>query len=1181
MTGMPPTENVRLDGATVFIALCASGASTRSLETLLTLLPPQEDAAVAIILQHREALDEERFARVAQESGRTLTPIADGTPIEHGRTYLPEANVIVTLRDGLFRTRPAQQQVGERGTIDSFLTSLAEVEEAQSLAVIFAGTASEGTLGAKAIKNAGGLALAEETEDSRTHHLAVSTDPAALADMVLTVEGLAERITAYVADLARGGVSSLHPAADYDVASALSSIAAILRNRTGHDFHGYKPGTFIRRVQRRMQVVQVDDVHVYLEVLRTKAEEVQQLFNDLLIGVTRFFRDPEEFALLEREVIPKLFAGKGRGDQLRVWVIGCSTGEEAYSLGILLREHMASLEVVPQIQIFATDLDGRALAASRAARYPESIAQDLTPERLARWFVREGNTYCVVKELREMCIFSQHSIVKDAPFSRIDLVSCRNLLIYLDAELQSQVIPLLHFALKPQGYLFLGSSENVSRHPKLFAPVGHRSRIFRRQESATRTLPNFPFPTAGQLPPSVPSTGSEPPLVAGASLTRRAERFAERYAPAYVIVDEGYNVLHFSGRLGRFIDPAGGAASLNVLQLAHPDLRLELRTALAKAAGEGGTVHVEDLRVGQNGGSLIVDLVVEAVQEGPGSPRGFFVLFRDGPRLLQAGIGANASAEQADHTQRLEAELRTTKDRLQATNEELETTNEELKASNEEYQALNEELQAANEELQTSKEELQSINEELTTVNGELGHRVHELSRANSDLKNLIESTQIASVFLDNDLKIASFTPAAAEIFHLIGSDEGRPISHIKARVTYEELLEDARRVLRTLNLVEREVGNPETDARYMVRVLPYRSIDNYIAGVVMTFVDVTAWKRAEEALRESETRLRALIEGVPQLIWRANGEGHWTWTSPQWNAFTGQAAEESRGMGWLKALHPDDREAALAFWSTAEKTGRLEMEGRIRHAEEDRYRWFQTRAMPLRDEAGRILEWLGTSTDIDDLRRLRERQEVMVAELQHRTRNLIAVVRSIARQTRASSTDLEGFHEAFNERLEALSRVQGLLSRADEERITISSLLRSELEALGAHAMGDRIRLEGPEARLRNSTVQTLALAIHELATNARKYGALGAEQGRLDVTWTVREEEDGQRLRLEWLETGLEQLPDRQAPLAHGGYGRELIEQALPYALGAKTSFELDASRLRCVVDLPLGRRGGGGQV
>ncbi|MDP4023544.1 CheR family methyltransferase [Methylobacterium sp. NEAU 140] len=948
------------EGGTVFVAISASGASTRSLEELLAHLPRLEAAAVVIILQRREALDAERLHAALRAAGGALTPVADGAPIEAGRVYLPDANLTVSVEGGRFRTRPAEGTAGHRGTIDSLLVSLARDQEGRVLAVALAGTDGEGTLGFKAVKEADGLALAEETDEVRADELGASDIPAALADAILPVDGLVGRIVSCVSHLAdrpeAGGTEPGHP----ENAAGLAAIATTLRNRTGHDFHGYKAGTFLRRVQRRMQVVEAADIDAYIDILRTKPDEVQQLFNDLLIGVTRFFRDAGEFDRLEREIIPRLFAGKGRDDQVRIWVIGCSTGEEAYSLGILLREHMSGLDEVPQVQIFATDLDGRALASARVGRYADSIGRDLTPERLARWFVREGNTYCVVKELRELCIFSQHSIVRDAPFSRLDLVSCRNLLIYLDQELQSRIIPLFHFALRPGGALFLGNSENVSRHAHLFAPVEPHSRIFRRLETGSRVLPDFPF-TAGVALTASPPSLPERARLSETALTRRAETFAERYAPAYVITDEAYNVLHFSGRTGRYIDPAGGAASLNLLQLVHRDLRLDLRMALARAGDEDRAVQLDGVRVGQNGGQLLIDVIVEPVRDGVGVPRNFFVLFKDGAALA-AGEAAGTDTGQVAHTRRLETELRTTQERLQATNEELESTNEELKASNEEYQALNEELQSMNEELQTSKEELQSVNEELTTLNGELGHRVRELSRANSDLKNLMESTQIATLFLDNELRVANFTPAAVGLFHLVEPDVGRPIGHIKARVAYDELQDDVRRVLRTLATVDREIGDPETGARFMVRVLPYRSTDNYIAGAVVTFVDVTELRRGEARLRDREARYRAL-EAAAATVFRM---------SPDWGEMRqlegrGFLADlRSPSADWMTAYIPpeDHPRVEAAIRRAVQGRSVFELEHRIRRADGS-VGWTLSRAVPLLDEHGEIREWIGAASDI------------------------------------------------------------------------------------------------------------------------------------------------------------------------------------------------------------------------
>ena len=1321
------------------------------------LLPPQPDSALVLILRHREALDEDGFRRVAEAAGHILSTIEHGGPVLGGHTYLPGPDLIAGLEGGHFQVSAAEQRVGERGTIDSFLVELAGEENVRSIAVVLAGTGGDGTLGFKAVKEAGGLALAEEGEETRSGDLAASNSPAALADAVLSLDQLAERITAGIRQASSKTAPAIDPDAE-EATAALTSIATILRNKTGHDFHGYKHGTFLRRIQRRMQVTEIASLPGYIEALRTQADEAQQLFNDLLIGVTQFFRDASEFELLERKVIPSLFKDKSHGDQLRVWVIGCSTGEEAYSLAILLCEHMATLDEVPRVQIFATDLDGRALAAARAGRYADTIRKDVSPERLARWFTPEGNTYCISKSIREMCIFSQHSIVKDAPFSRIDLISCRNLLIYLDVKLQDQVLPLFHFSLKPNGVLFLGNSENISRHTKLFGPIESRSRIFRRLETGTRVLPNFPFTAV--LPQRVERpVRVEPPRMADASLARRAERFAERYAPAYVILDEAYNVLHFSARTGRYLDPVGGAATLNLLQLVHPDLRPDLRAALDQAAEGDRTVQVENQRLGQNGHSIVIDLVVEPVRDAPSTSRHFIVLFKETAKAVDASTSSTSvsSSDQPGRVQQLETELQTTKERLQATIEEMESTNEELKSTNEEYQSLNEELQAANEEMQTSKEELQSINEELTTVNGELGHRVQELGQANSDLKNFLESTQIATVFLNNDLRVTRYTPAATELFHLVEADTGRPISHIKPRITYEDLPEDARRVLRTLSSIDREVENTTAGTRFIVRISPYRSIDNFIAGVVITFVDITARKQAEAALRQSEERLaadlagmqrlhelhaqlvgesdlyaalkavlalavdfagtergtmqlvsedrqrleivahhgygegtgftddfvkqgseaassvvrrtrqrtiienvetfpallgtpdrevaladniraitctpmstrsgevvgvlctqfaqphrpgddvlqridllawtaaefverhranaamrasearqRVLIEGVPQLVWRSGNGGQWTWASPQWLSYTGQTQDVARGLGWLEPIHPDDREPTMQAWAEAMRSGKLDIEHRLRRASDGAYLWHHTRALPVHATSGEVGEWVGTTTDVQQLKELQEHQGILVAELQHRTRNLMGVVRATADKTLQRSTDLADFQARYSVRLAALARVQGLLSRLGEgERITFDTLIRAEVAALGDEA--NQISLNGPKnVALRSSTVQVFALALHELATNAVKYGALAQPQARLEIRWRVeRPEPDGRPwLHVDWRETGVVMPPASNA-VPGGGSGRELIERALPYQLGAKTTFKMEGDGLHCTIALLVSDR------
>ncbi len=1308
-TGTPVGNGTGGFSTPVVLVIGVPAAEPDSLVRVLTALPADAGLAVVLAVQHREALDEEGLRRALGERAGALAEAADGVPLEAGRVYLPAPDQVVTLEAGRFRARPAEQRPGGRATIDNLFVSLAQAGDGHVIGVVLAGTGRGGTLGVAAIKENGGFVLAEAAENTDPVALAASNNPAALADLVLPAEEIAARVALHARHVAQQSAAVESQTVDIETTGTLHRIAAVLRERTGHDFHGYKRPTFLRRVQRRMGVVETATLDAYLEVLRAKPDEAQQLFNDLLIGVTRFFRDRREFEFLEREVVPKLFAGKGHGDQVRVWVLGCSTGEEAYSIAILLREFAAALDSPPVIQIFATDLDGRALAVARAGRYKQNISEDVSPERLARWFVEESDTYAVVRELRDACVFSQHSLVKDVPFSRLDLISCRNLLIYLGPELQDTVIPLFHFALNSDRFLFLGTSEGVARHTGLFAPADRNFKVFRRLETARRILPILPTPERG-------SVGSfTPPRLGPADpgLVRRAERLVERQAPAYAVVDGRRDVLHLSARAGRFIHPAGGAFSPNLLDLVHADLRLSLRAALDRAAQDRRPVRVNGVLMDADEQGEMVDLVVEPIPDGPqvisggasgnalGAPGGFVVLFNGVHAPPDAAAGEAASGVPGEQVQRLEGELRVTRERLQATVEELEGTNEELRSSNEEYQSLNEELQSANEELATSKEEMQSLNEELTTVNHELAHRVDELGQVNSDLRNLLQATQIATVFLDTGLRVASFTPAAAEVFHLVETDLGRPIAHIKARVAYDGLQDDVRRVLRTLGTVEREVEDPNTGARYIARVLPYRSVDNVIAGAVMVFTDVTPLVRAQEQLRASEERLRLIVgaardyaifvtdpenritdwmpgaeavfgwtaeeavgqpgtmlftlddraqgeserelevarwegaapnvrwhmrrdgsrvfiqgtvaamrdvrgelhgflkigqdvterrlaeerlarsealfrtlaTGIQSLVFRGGPDGARTWDSPQWADFTGLSVEDSIGSGWLEAVHPEDRDAALAAWRDAAGSGRYYAEHRIRRAADGEWRWHQTRARSL-DGAGK--EWVGAATDVHELRELHERQGVLVAELQHRTRNLLAVVRSLAEKTMAGTAGMDEFREHFRDRLSALSRVQGLLSRlAEGERVTFDELIRAELHALGAlgaDGQGPQVALDGPEGvRLRSSTVQTFALALHELATNALKYGALLRPESRLRVAWRL-EAGDGSAppvLHVDWQESGVA-MPEAGA--VPRGYGRELIERALPYQLAAQTHYELGSDGVHCTISLPV---------
>lgn len=1158
------------------VGIAMRAGSLRSLEILFSDIGAGHGAAYVIAVSQQDGLDVATVVEtISRQSPLPVVIGKDGDRIEPDHVYVGGSDDLITLTDGHLGVRSATGPIGHRGTIDTLLMSVAEHAHDRAVAVILGGLGSDGTAGVTATKKFGGLSIAEsggQGDDGAQG----GAGPSGVVDFHIPIDKIAGEITLYLRNLARLEGDG-HDVAPAEIEAHVGQITTILRNVTSHDFHGYKRGTFLRRVHRRMQVLQVEDIEAYAARLRSDRQEVQNLFQDLLIGVTQFFRDPQEFEVLEGE-LPRLFEGKGPEDQFRIWVLGCATGEEAYSLAILLREHMATLAQPPHVQIFATDLDARALGLARAGRYTDTIADHIRPDRLERWFVREGDTYCVSKELREMCIFSPQNIVKDAPFSRIDVLSCRNLLIYLNADIQSRLIPIFHFSLVPGGVLFLGSSENVTRHQKLFAPIDRGNRVFRRLETATRVIPHFPLTLRSHAAPSIDMTPSEAPMPSRltSTVSRQAEAIAERYAPAYVVVDCQFEALHFSGRTGRFLEPVAGTATLNLISLIHRDLRIDLRSALHRALSEGRRVETPRLVIQRDDSAIGVNLIVEPI--GAGDITSLIVLFQD---VGEAPWGAaNGDAPGSDeHVERLENELRLTRDRLQATIEELESTNEELKSSNEEYQSINEELQSANEEMETSKEELQSVNEELQTVNGELGHRVTELGRSNSDLKNLLEATQIATLFLDNDLRVRSFTPSSIEIFHLLETDVGRPLDHVVSRVAYPNLQEDVRRVLKTLVPIDRAVVDPLTGRHFAARVLPYRRVDNYISGAVVTFTDLTAVHQAETAERESEERLRSLVEGLTQLVWRAVDEGSWTWSSRQWREYTGQSEEDSHDRGWMVPLHPDDRARASEVWSEAAEQGGFDIEHRIRRASDGTYRWFQTRATPVRDDHGAIVEWIGTSTDIDDIRDLRERQGVLVGELQHRTRNLIGVVRQMAQKTARGSSSLDGFWASFRDRLDALARVQGLLSRLKEhDRVTFDELIRTELAAHGAESDDDsRVTIEGPDGvRLRSTTVQTLALALHELATNAVKYGALSQPDAKLAVRWRVdldpeATDRDQPWLHIDWRETGVQMSEGGKHP-SGGGQGRELIERALPYQLGARTTYVLESDGVHCSIATPV---------
>jgi two-component system CheB/CheR fusion protein len=844
---------------------------------------------------------------------------------------------------------------------------------------------------------------------------------------------------AHVADFARSPGSetdcetSDHEADNANIDEARTEICAILRNQVGHDFLGYKERTFFRRVQRRMQVNQIKTIDGYIERLRQEPKEVGALFRDLLINVTNFFRDADAFEALKTVAIPKLFAGRGADDTVRAWVPGCATGEEVYSIAILMREHMETLRAVPRVQIFATDIDEPSLVVARAARYPEALLDGVSDERRKKYFTHDDGNYMLTKDVRDICVFSPHNVIRDPPFSRLDLVSCRNLLIYFGPDMQDEVIPTFHYALRPGGYLFLGTSENVSQFSELFTPLDKKNRLFRSREDVSSSA-RVPLVVSGLRPAPFPMTYGSPRTLAGISLRHAVEgQVLDRYSPAHVAVNRDGDIVYYSGHTGKYLEPMAGTPSRQLLTLAKKGLRLDLRTILReaietgqRATREGVSVEAEDDRI------QFVDLWAEPLNESNGDDKLFLVVFRDvGPAVSREDAVQRETTPDETGVQ-LERELRETRERLQSLIEEYETALEELKSSNEELVSVNEELQSTNEELEASKEELQSVNEELHTVNAELSGKVDALDRSNADLANLFESTKVATVFLDRELIIRSFTPAVSQIFNMLPGDRGRPLTDLVSRISLPTLAQDVQAVMKSGQVMERAISQQGGAAYYLARLVPYRNGGQQIEGVVLSFVDVTSLTKAEE------------------------------------------------------------------------------------------------------------------------------HQKLLIAELNHRVKNMLAVVISVADQTYRSAPNPAAFKDRFIERVRAMALSYELLSRENWTAAGIGELVGLQLQPFGL----DRVSMPSHDIRLSPRQALSLGLVLHELATNAAKYGALGFG-GRLIIDWR----RDGDDLVVSWSESGgpVVNKPSQQ------GFGMKLVAKEVSYSLQGKADIRFEQGGLEVTLRFP----------
>ncbi|MBI2317296.1 MAG: PAS domain-containing protein [Betaproteobacteria bacterium] len=846
-------------GPVPIVGIGASAGGLEALEQFFAKVPPESGMAF-VVVQHLDPTHRGIMTELLQRT--TAMPVeqaANRIKVKPNHVYVIPPNKDMSLLHGnLYLFEPGAPR-GLRLPIDFFLRSLADDRREASIGVILSGMGSDGTLGLRAIKEKAGLTLVQAPSSAKFDGMPRSAIDAGVADIVAPVEELPQRIIGF--PRRAGQIARTEAELESESKGGLEKIMILIRAHTGHDFSLYKKSTIYRRIERRMDVHQIDKIATYVRFLRENPQELDLLFRELLIGVTSFFRDPSAWESLRKKLLPALLKGAGARKEMRAWVPGCSTGEEAYSLAIVFKEALEKLKPSSariKMQIFATDLDKTAIEKARQGFFPANIAADVSPERLKRFFAAEDNGYRVAKEIREMVVFAVQNLVNDPPFTKLDILSCRNLLIYLTPELQRTLLPLFHYSLVPGGILFLGNAETVGSFSELFAQLDVKERLFRRTGARVAEME---FPTR-RWPIRTDALKDGDKAGALLNLQTQADQvLLRRFSPAAVMVNNNGDILYLNGRTGKYLEPAAGKANWNIHAMAREGLREALLPMFQKVIRQQGKATIKGLKLKTDGGMQTVDTTVEWIKD-PESLRGMVVIaFYDVAAPVPIPRRSPKAAPNA-RQEALESETQRLRDDLRTTREEMQASQEELKSANEELQSGNEELQSTNEELTTSKEEMQSLNEELQTVNAELQSKVEDLSRAGSDMKNLLNSTDIATVFLDGAFHVRRFTSPATRIFKLIPGDVGRPLSDIVTELQYARLEDDAREVLRTLAFSEKQV--PSRDGIwYSVRIMPCRTVEDKIDGVVMTFTDVSRMKKLESQLlaAKKEWSLRGTSE--------------------------------------------------------------------------------------------------------------------------------------------------------------------------------------------------------------------------------------------------------------------------------------------------------------------------------
>ncbi len=1138
------------------------GASAGGIEALIRLFSttPSDGGVAYLVVMHLDPSRDSGLAHIlGQHTAMPVVEAADGMAIDADRVYVIAPDSSLTVENGRLRLTEPPERRGHRYPVDRLFASLALHRGERAICIVLSGTGSDGTEGLKEVKAHGGCVLVQDPATARFDMMPHSAIAADLADRILAPEQMADAILRYVRNAYVAGPADPDPTAA-DVAS-IDPVLALLRTRAGQDFRHYKAGTLLRRLRRRMSLNDAPALSDYIDLLRSSPTEIGLLAKDLMINVTGFFRDPEAWKVLDETVLTPLLAARDGRTPVRVWVPACATGEEAYSLAMLLVERADASKQRPDIRIFATDARDDNLDVARAGVYSEGAVAAIPADRLGRFFDRAEGGYRVKKEIRDRVVFAAHGLLRDPPFSRLDLVSCRNLLIYLDPAAQSRAVALLHFALREGGYLFLGNAETVGRRTDLFEPVSKKWRIYRRLGPTRHDVVNFPalpvLDRGKRFESPVPSLDGSAPRPA--ELARRA--LLDRFSPPSVLVDRNGHALWFHGDTGDYLAPPPGEPGQDIFAMARGGLRARLRDGMRHAATEKRPVTF-GARVGQAGRERAVTVVIAPVAGSEGTDTLLLVSFMTpGSTPVAHGEGRqDDGAEQAS-----DQELKTGRAELEDAIEQLNGLNDALKAANEEVTSMNEELQSANEELETSQEEMHSFNEELQTVNSQLQHKIKELEDASYLLDNLLISSEITTVFLDENLCIRWYSPASREVIDLVPSDIGRPVTNFAWKVDDDSLLRDAKAVLQNPGGVDAEVRG-SNGHWYLRRLLPYRTHDDRVTGVVVSFVDITERKHAADLVNEARIYAEAIIETSRQPFLVLDSDLRVRSIN---GAFSGAfGCEKDKSVGYL--LHELDHGA----WDIPELRHLLNEVLTHDHPfeglpAEHHFPRLGRRSMLMNarrlvraaDRPGLILLAI---EDVTARVQAEEQQQVLAGELHHRLKNVLATVQSICSLTLRRSTSLEEFKSAFEGRLGVLGRAHDILINENWVGADMGDIARATLDP---YRVGDRVSLDGPAIRFKPETGVAVAMVLHELATNAAKYGALSSESGRLQVSWRELGDAGDRQVRLTWVESGGPSV----TPPARRGFGSRLIEQSIVRQLGGMAKSEFEPDGLRFLLAFP----------